>query len=98
MAGQVSVDHAAFSKANQQYGDVVPAIRDTANHIAQAVDAAAAGWKGEAYGAFTAFHTRLHENITKVNASLQEVSDLLQQGHQTYSHTDSAGTQQFTSL
>ena len=97
-AGQVSVDHAAFDKANQQYGAVVPAIHQTANQISQSVEAAAAGWKGQAYGAFSQFHARLNDRITQVNKSLQEVSDLLHQGHNTYSTSDTDNVHPFTTL
>lgn len=88
MAGEVSVDHAAYNKANQQYGDVVPAIRQTVNSIAQSVDASAGGWQGVAATSFHQFHGRLHEALGKVNQSLQEVSELLGQGHQKYSASD----------
>jgi WXG100 family type VII secretion target len=97
-SNNVSVDHDAFHAANQQYGNVVPEIRATADRLTASVDAAQAGWKGEAYGSFTAFHQRLNDSITSLHRSLDDVNQSLTKGNQSLGSTDTDNSQHFTSL
>jgi len=94
----INVDHVAYQQANKQYGDVVPAIQQTATALTNSVQAAQAGWKGQAYVAFAGFHDRLNTSVTKLHQALNEVNETLGKGNTSYSNVDDHNQTHFTSL
>ncbi|MET8872187.1 WXG100 family type VII secretion target [Nocardia sp. NPDC004604] len=95
MAQDVSVDHGAFLKATGQMRDVIPTLDQTAKKLDASVQAAEAGWKGEAKTAFDHFATRLHGSITNLHKSLIDLTTALEQGNKHLGGTDSENTQLF---
>jgi WXG100 family type VII secretion target len=94
----INIDHVAFQAANKKYGDVVPAIQQTAKSLGDSVTNAQSGWKGTAYTAFAGFHDRLNTSITNLNNALNVVNETLNKGNKSYNSTDEDNQSHFTNL
>lgn len=82
MAQDISIDHGQFMQATGHMRDnVVPVLQRTATNLEASVQAAGAGWKGEAKRSFDKFAANLHGAIQELHQSLGDVTTALAEGN-----------------
>jgi WXG100 family type VII secretion target len=98
MSGQISQDAGVASSAQNDMADAVAAIRAKINAVTDAVDAAKAGWQGDAFAACNAAANGWDEEASALNRVLDELQQEVGTGRQHYTGMEGDNTQLFTSL
>ena len=89
MAQDMSIDHATHAQATRHIVDhVAPNIHAAATGLETSVQAAGAGWKGEAKRSFDKFAANLHSAIQDLHASVNDMTDKLTHSNQNLGTTD----------